>query len=84
MLTGFVLLRAKVADWRYQRASKPISLLSENKKSPAAMSVGDTNEITSEETDDQDIPPATEEIIEQLIQGLRDKVIAIRCDKRRR
>ncbi|XP_046614591.1 tubulin-specific chaperone D [Neodiprion virginianus] len=75
---GFVLLRAKVADWRYQRASKTISLLPENKKNLTAMSVGDTNEISSQETEDHDIPPATEEIIEQLIQGLRDKSITIR------
>ncbi|XP_048512674.1 tubulin-specific chaperone D [Athalia rosae] len=74
---GFVLLRAKVADWRYQRASNPISLLSEQRKHTRISSVGDTKETSPQDIED-DIPPATEEIIEQLIQGLRDKVITIR------
>lgn len=32
----------------------------------------------SNDNEDQEIPPAIEDIIEQLIQGLRDKAITIR------
>lgn len=34
--------------------------------------------IISNDNEDQEIPPAIEDIIEQLVQGLRDKAITIR------
>lgn len=41
-------------------------------------SVTDLKKSISSENEDQEIPPAIEDIIEQLIQGLRDKAITIR------
>lgn len=41
-------------------------------------SITDLKRTISNEIDDQEIPPAIEDIIEQLIQGLRDKAITIR------
>ncbi|XP_012276746.1 tubulin-specific chaperone D isoform X2 [Orussus abietinus] len=75
---GLVLLRTKLAPWRYQKASKPISLLPKDNKITIPEIVGDTKETVVSDNDDQDIPPAIEEIIEQLIQSLRDKAITIR------
>ncbi|XP_015590028.1 tubulin-specific chaperone D [Cephus cinctus] len=75
---GFVLLRSKLASWRYQRGSRQISLLSTTNTNIVTETVGDTNESMTNDADDQDVPPAIEDIIEQLIQGLRDKTITIR------
>lgn len=40
--------------------------------------VTDITKTISNDNEDQEIPPAIEDIIEQLIQSLRDKVITIR------
>ncbi|XP_051165406.1 tubulin-specific chaperone D [Leptopilina boulardi] len=76
---GFVLLRTKLASWRYQRASKPISLVSNVPKTTITEVIVESNttEMISE-IEDEDIPPVIEDIIEYLIQGMRDKVIIIR------
>lgn len=41
-------------------------------------SITDINKTISNDNEDQEIPPAIEDIIEQLIQSLRDKAITIR------
>nr|XP_003704504.1 PREDICTED: tubulin-specific chaperone D [Megachile rotundata]XP_012143292.1 PREDICTED: tubulin-specific chaperone D [Megachile rotundata] len=74
---GLVLLGTKLATWRYQKASRPISLLPNTKNSNTMESIEEAKDIPCYH-DDQDIPPAIEDIIEQLIQGLRDKAITIR------
>ena len=75
---GLVLLGTKLASWRYQRTSRPICLVSNiNTNSNTAESVEDAKNVPLNH-DDQDIPSTIEDIIEQLIQGLRDKAITIR------
>lgn len=75
---GLVLLGTKLASWRYQRTSRPISLVpNSNINYNTIESVEDTKNIPLNH-DDQDIPSTIEDIIEQLIQGLRDKAITIR------
>lgn len=75
---GLVLLGTKLASWRYQRTSRPISLVpNTNINYNTIESVEDTKNIPLNH-DDQDIPSTIEDIIEQLIQGLRDKAITIR------
>lgn len=79
-MIGLVLLRTKLASWRYQKMSRPISIMPNVKTD----NIDNTENITSikkaisNDNEDQEIPPAIEDIIEQLIQGLRDKAIAIR------
>lgn len=75
-----MLLKTKLATWRYQRACKPISLVSVNTANVVTETVHeDTNEeMTITESEDQDVPPIIEDILEYLIQGLRDKTITIR------
>ncbi|CAK9822126.1 Tubulin-specific chaperone D [Anthophora retusa] len=74
---GLVLLGTKLASWRYQRTSRPICLLS-NSKNINTMETMENIESVPFNHDDQDIPSAIEDIIEQVIQGLRDKAITIR------
>ncbi|CAL7948916.1 unnamed protein product [Xylocopa violacea] len=74
---GLVLLGMKLASWRYQRTSRPICLTPNTKDVNTIEIVEDTKRV-SLNYDDQDIPSAIEDIIEQLIQGLRDKAITIR------
>ncbi|XP_078041667.1 tubulin folding cofactor D isoform X2 [Augochlora pura] len=74
---GLVLLGTRLASWRYQRTSRSICLQL-NANSPNSMeNVEETKEVAVNH-EDQDIPPAIEDIIEHLIQGLRDKAITIR------
>lgn len=75
---GLVLLGTKLAPWRYQRTSRPICLDPNiNTNSNIMESMEDIKNVSSNH-DDRDIPSAIEDIIEQLIQGLRDKAITIR------
>ncbi|XP_011644705.1 tubulin-specific chaperone D [Pogonomyrmex barbatus] len=77
---GLVLLKTKLASWRYQKTSRPISIMPNVKMD----NIGNTENVIeikksiSNDNEDQEIPPAIEDIIEQLIQGLRDKAITIR------
>lgn len=77
---GLVLLRTKLASWRYQKTSRPISIMPNVKADiDNTESIIDIKKLSiSNENEDQEIPPAIEDIIEQLIQGLRDKAITIR------
>ncbi|KAL0125308.1 hypothetical protein PUN28_004437 [Cardiocondyla obscurior] len=78
---GLVLLRTKLASWRYQKMSRPINIMS-NIKTDNLDNIDSIHDIKklniSNDNEDQEIPPAIEDIIEQLIQGLRDKAITIR------
>lgn len=79
-MIGLVLLRTKLASWRYQKTSRPISIMPNVKADiDNTESIIDIKKLSiSNENEDQEIPPAIEDIIEQLIQGLRDKAITIR------
>lgn len=76
---GLVLLKTKLASWRYQKISRPISVIPNVKTDNITENVTDLKKAISSDNEDQEIPPAIEDIIEQLIQGLRDKAITIRC-----
>ncbi|XP_014470324.1 PREDICTED: tubulin-specific chaperone D [Dinoponera quadriceps] len=75
---GLVLLRTKLASWRYQKTSRPINIIPNVKADYIIENVTDLKKTISNDNEDQEIPPAIEDIIEQLIQGLRDKAITIR------
>lgn len=74
---GLVLLGTKLASWRYQRTSRSICLQLSAKSLNSVENSEETMEV-SVNHDEQDIPPAIEDIIEHLIQALRDKAITIR------
>ncbi|XP_063977643.1 tubulin-specific chaperone D [Diachasmimorpha longicaudata] len=74
---GLILLRPKLATWRYKKTWQTINLLQNSGTSPVEAPKTAPEEVVSD-SDEEDVPPVTEEIIDHLIQGLRDKVIAIR------
>lgn len=75
-----MLLRTKLASWRYQKTSRPISIMPNVKTDNIdnTESIIGLKKTISHDNEEQEIPPAIEDIIEQLIQGLRDKAITIR------
>ncbi|OAD56648.1 Tubulin-specific chaperone D [Eufriesea mexicana] len=75
---GLVLLGTKLASWRYQRTSRPIRLIVNTNTNSNTMEIIEDGKSVAFNHDDQDIPSTIEDIIEQLIQGLRDKAITIR------
>ncbi|XP_036146859.1 tubulin-specific chaperone D isoform X2 [Monomorium pharaonis] len=78
---GLVLLRTKLASWRYQKASHPISIIPNIKTDNidnAESKINNIKKTISNDSEDQEISPVIEDIIEQLIQGLRDKAIIVR------
>lgn len=78
-MVGLVLLKTKLASWRYQKMSRPISIMPNVQVNIDNIdSISDIKEVISNDNEDQEIPPAIEDIIEQLIQSLRDKAITIR------
>ncbi|KAK0164401.1 hypothetical protein PV328_003034 [Microctonus aethiopoides] len=76
---GYVLLRPKLATWRYQKTAQKISILSDSDNDSEVIehheNIKDNSTI---DNDDQDIPPIIEDVIEQLIRELSDKEIDIR------
>lgn len=75
---GISLLKSNETLWRYKKASKIISLsnnIPENSK-VEAMTI--SQELSTDESEDHEIPSAMEDIIENLIKGLHDKSMIIR------
>ena len=69
---GLTFLKTKVASWRYQRGSRSLALnLKENlvKSEDAKKDIIEKDEAE----DDYDIPDELEEVIEELLCGLKDK-----------
>lgn len=72
---GLSFLRVKIANWRYSRGKR--SLTDNLAMGEVPKSVAVTEEDAMED-EDYDIPDETEDIIEQLLVGLRDKDTIIR------
>jgi hypothetical protein len=77
---GLTFLKMRVAVWRYQRGSRSLA---------ANLSAGDSTahdvltwnpipQIEEEMNEDFEVPDSIEEVIEELMQGLRDSVTVIR------
>lgn len=75
---GLIFLKPRLAKWRYQRGSRSLT---------AKLATGSTeddiefkhDEITAEENeDDMEVPPEIEEIIEELLQSMRNPSSDIR------
>jgi len=60
--------------------SRPINIILNDKADNIdnTESITDIKKTISNDNEDQEIPPAIEDVIEQLIQSLRDKAITIR------
>ncbi|KAJ8667301.1 hypothetical protein QAD02_008963 [Eretmocerus hayati] len=75
---GISLLKANITPWRYKKASKTINLTPIVSESTSAEPVAGDPEFDSVDSDDHEIPPIMEDILEHLIRGLYDKSIMIR------
>lgn len=69
------LLKVRVAAWRYDRGTRSLeqNLLSIEPKTLETKSV-----LNTEDDDDDDISPLLEDIIQELIEGLKDTDIIVR------
>ncbi|KAK2172898.1 hypothetical protein NP493_921g01087 [Ridgeia piscesae] len=82
---GLTFLKAKVANWRYQRghrslaANLALTAPGGDAEGPSP-SVGskEGEEVVEVEEEDYDIPEEVEEVIEQLLSGLKDKDTVVR------
>ena len=73
---GLNFLKTKVAPWRYQRGSRSLTV---NLKAEAEASKKPKVESAEEEDEeDYDIPEEIEDVIEQLLVGLRDRDTLVR------
>jgi len=77
---GLTFLKAKVATWRYQRGSRSLALnLTSNKVTTGdGQQQAKKEEEADEDEDEYEIPEQTEEVIEQLLIGLRSADTIIR------
>ena len=65
---GLVFLKPRVAPWRYQRGSR--SLVDNLKKA----SISSNTETNEEEQEEEEIAGEIEDVVQQMLDGLRDKV----------
>lgn len=79
MVTGLTFLKARVISWRYKRGMRilPIDIsqwpTGDHIKTPA-LNVKNEDEVE----EDLEVPAEMEDIIEELMQGLRDSDITVR------
>jgi len=72
---GLIFLKAKVASWRYQRGSRSLAI--NLKMGPLEQKEGFKSDDKGEEQE-YDIPESVEEVIEELLVGLKDKDTIVR------
>lgn len=81
LFSGLTFLKARVIAWRYKRGKRILPVdITLWPSGDHANNPGIKLQITEEEEedDDMDIPPEMEDIIEELMQGLRDPDITVR------
>ncbi len=74
---GLTFLKSKVAAWRYQRGSRSLALNLQPTAEQSGKSESPKDDGDAEE-EEYDIPEEIEEVIEELLGGLRDKETVIR------
>lgn len=74
---GLTFLRPKLASWRYQRGNRSlvsnVDSLATNKKTTMTK-----HAQSEEENDDDEVPSEIEEVIDFLLQGLKDQDTVVR------
>ena len=73
---GLTFFKEKIAKWRYQRGSRVLaqSIVSADK----APIIQPVEEMAEDEEEDDEVPAEIEDIIEQLILGLKDRDTIVR------
>jgi len=73
---GLIFLKSKVAAWRYKRGSRSLTI---NLNAEKAVEVEEKGDGLVEEMDDEyDVPEEVEDVIEELLAGLRDRETVVR------
>ena len=80
---GLTFLKAKVASWRYQRGSRSLAMNLSEVADPKIMKLDSDNLATGskeqcDEEEDYDIPQEVEEVIEELLGGIKSSETIIR------
>ncbi|XP_067672679.1 tubulin-specific chaperone D-like [Haliotis asinina] len=73
---GLTFLKNRVAAWRYKRGSR--SLTENLKQTKQTNKTENKIDVDEEDDDDIDVPEEIEDVIEQLLGGLRDKDTIVR------
>ncbi|XP_060071725.1 tubulin-specific chaperone D-like [Ylistrum balloti] len=73
---GLTFLKNRVAAWRYQRGSRSLTDNLKKGHQPGIQQTSVPN--TTQEDEEYDIPEEVEEVIEQLLSGLKDKDTVVR------
>uniref|UniRef100_A0A1A9WDM9 Tubulin-specific chaperone D n=1 Tax=Glossina brevipalpis TaxID=37001 RepID=A0A1A9WDM9_9MUSC len=71
---GLVYLKPRVANWRYKRGTRSLAMnLNQVEFSTTPNTIGDSQDIIEEYSSEEEIlvPDAIEEVVEELLQGLR-------------
>ncbi|KAI9585972.1 tubulin-specific chaperone D [Glossina fuscipes] len=71
---GLVYLKPRVANWRYKRGTRSLAMnLNQVESSIGQNTIGDSQDIIEEHSSEEEIlvPDAIEEVVEELLQGLR-------------
>lgn len=72
---GLVFLKSKVAAWRYQRGSRSLTI---NLNQEAAEQGQGDGAAAEEEEEDYDVPEVIEDVIQELLTGLKDRETVVR------
>ncbi|XP_022110714.1 tubulin-specific chaperone D-like isoform X2 [Acanthaster planci] len=76
---GLTFLCARTAAWRYQRGSRSLAAnLNSQVSAPLAVGTGSSQIATEDDDEEYDVPEEIEEVIEQLLVGLRDRSTIVR------
>ncbi|XP_072036691.1 tubulin-specific chaperone D-like isoform X1 [Amphiura filiformis] len=75
---GLTFLKTRVASWRYQRGSRSLAENLEVAGSDGKDGKQESTDVQMEEEEEYDIPEEIEEIIDQLLAGLKDKDTIVR------
>lgn len=73
-MVGLTFLKPKIATWRYQRGSRSLSI---NIKGVSTED-GKAEKMEEEDEEDEEVVGEVEEVIDSLLQGLKDKDTIVR------
>ena len=83
--SGLTFLKPRIAKWRYNRGCRSLMANLEQTADQCGdsniiknSSVGDSSELALDEDEPYDIPNEIEDVIEELLQGLRNTDTTIR------
>lgn len=74
--TGLTFLKPRVVSWRYQRGSRSLAINVHGSR--MGQSHQDGEEMKEAEEDDEEVGEDIEEVIDYLLQGLKDQDTVVR------